>query len=205
MTGIRSKVTRGESEILLSSFVNRQLKEAGHTFLQNQNAVQHAGGLGFPLQKLQRFVYRLVGEAEGAVVHGHHPARTQVEKGAHRVCRAGVHVAKSGRIVGADGEQRQVRVKLTPNFAETGKIGGVAGVVNGVAFAFQNVAAVTAVRVLDNARAPVPGRHAADGKPVVTVLVPPVQFHNFAETQVGDQVVHVAGNDDDRRDRKSVV
>src|SRR5690242_20068281 len=170
MTGIRSKVARGNSETLQSLFINRQLKEAGHAFLQNQNAVQHTSGLSFLLQKLQRLVYRLVGEAEGAVVHGHHPAGAQVEKGAHRVRWAGVHVAKGGRIVGADGKQRQLRVKLTANFAEAGKIGGVAGVVNRVAFTFQNVAAVAAVRVLDNARAPVPGRHAANSKPVVAVL-----------------------------------
>jgi hypothetical protein len=80
------------------------LEESGYAFFHDYYLILGACGLGFLLEQLQRFVNGFVGEAEGAVVHGNHPAGFEVEEGAHGVCGIGVYVAKLRRIVSPDGE-----------------------------------------------------------------------------------------------------
>jgi hypothetical protein len=60
----------------------------------------------------------------------------------------GVYVTESRGIIGADGQQGQLRRQSTADFFEAFKIGGIAGVIDRVLTRFQNVAAVAAVRIL---------------------------------------------------------
>ena len=55
------------------------------------------------------------------------------------------------------------------------------------------------MRILDNAGAPMPGRHVGDGEFAMAVTVPPVQFDHIAKAQVGNQIHHVMRNHDDGR------
>ena len=83
-----------------SSFFNllfhHYSEEFGDSLLEHQHAVENAGGARLFFQQLQGLVHGLMREAEGAVVHGHHPAGLQVEEGADGVFRAGMDVAESG-------------------------------------------------------------------------------------------------------------
>ena len=74
------------------------------------------------------------------------------------------------------------------DLAKAGEISGVSGVVNGVLAAAQHVAAVAAVRILEDARSPMPRGHVRDVERAVAIGVPPLQFDNFFEAQIGDQV-----------------
>ena len=85
------------------------LEESGYAFFHDYYLILGACGLGFLLEKLKGFIDGFVGEAEGAVVHGNHPARLKVEEGAHGVCGIGVNVAELRRIVGTDREATRVR------------------------------------------------------------------------------------------------
>ena len=78
------------------------LEKPGYAFFQHEHPIFDPGRLGFFFQQLQRFVHGFVGESKGSVVHGHHPARVQIEKCPRGVGRAGVNVAEGGRMVGAD-------------------------------------------------------------------------------------------------------
>ena len=55
-------------------------------------------------RSFDRLFHGLLGEAEGAVVHGDHPPRTQVKESLQRLLRAGVDAAVAVRPVGPDGE-----------------------------------------------------------------------------------------------------
>src|SRR6266567_651586 len=98
--------------------------------------------LGFPLQKLQRLIDRLMGETEGSIVHGHHPAGVQVEKSPSRVTRIRVHVAEGRRVIGSDRQQSQFRIQSLPNLTEARKVRRVPGVINRMPAIPQYVATV---------------------------------------------------------------
>src|SRR6185312_2702918 len=71
-------------------------------FFQNEHTIAQAGGSGGNSKALQRLFHRLVGEAEGPVMHGNHGLRLQVEESLQRIFRAGVNVAIVRRMVCAD-------------------------------------------------------------------------------------------------------
>ena len=87
-------------------------------------------------------------------MHGHHPARIEIEKGAGSVGGIGVDVAECRRIVGADRKQRQFRGEPLADFAEAREVSRVAGVVNGMFSAAQDIATVAAMGILDDACSP---------------------------------------------------
>ena len=96
-------------------------------------------------QQLQRFVDGFVRKAEGAVVHGNHPAGFEIEEGAHGVGRIGVNVAELRRIVCADGKQRDLRREAAPDFAKARKISSIASMIDGMLAGLQNEAAIAAM------------------------------------------------------------
>ena len=67
--------------------------------------------------------------------------------------------------------------------------------VDGVFAAAQNVAAVATVRIFYDARSPVTRGHVGDVEGAVPVGVPPLQFDNLFEAQIGDQVKYVMRHD----------
>src|SRR2546429_9677770 len=60
-------------------------EESRDALFQHYHLVFHAGLQGFALQQLEGLFYGLMREAKCSVVHGHHPAGVQVEKGASGV------------------------------------------------------------------------------------------------------------------------
>src|SRR5579885_1970417 len=67
----------------------------------------------------------------------------------------------------------------------------------------QHITAVSAMRVTQYSRAPMPRRHVSNGYLPMAVAVPPVQLDNIAEAEVGDKIKDVLGNHD-RRGRSSI-
>src|SRR5208282_3174868 len=176
-------------EYSLSRVLNEAAsEEAGDTFFEHYYFIFHSRGQRFSLQQLQGLFDGLVRQAEGSIMHGHHPARFQIEEGAGGVGGAGMDVAELRRIVGADGEERQFGREAATDFAEAGEVGGVSGVVDGVFAAAQHVAAVAAVRILEDARSPMARGDMGDVERAVAVGVPPLQFDYFLEAEIVDQV-----------------
>src|SRR6185437_10451953 len=69
-------------------------KEFCHALFKDDDVVADASFFRFVLEQLQWFVNGLVRQAEGAVVHGDHPAGVEIEEGAGGVGGIGVDVAK---------------------------------------------------------------------------------------------------------------
>lgn len=121
-------------------------------------------------------------------MHRDHPPGIQIEKGPGGVSGAGVDVAELLGIVGADRQERQLRRQAAPDFAKAVEVGGIAGVVDRMLAAAQHVAPVAAMRILYNPRSPMPRGDMRDVERAVAIRVPPLQFHNFLEAQVGDKI-----------------
>ena len=179
--------------------MKRELKKTGDALLQNCHSLFDAGGFGFLFKQLQGFVHRLVGKPEGTVMHGHHPAGVEIEEGANSVGRVGVHVAERRRVIRANGQQSDVGGEALADFAKAGEVRGVAGMIDRVLVIADDVAAVTAMRIFDNARAPMTGRNMGDGQGTMAVAVPPVELDDVAETKIGNQVENMMRDDDRRR------
>jgi len=72
---VQSEKSGQESAVRKVAFGEIDLEESGYAFFHYNDTVFDSGGAGFLIQQLQGFVDWLVGEAEGAVVHGDHPTR----------------------------------------------------------------------------------------------------------------------------------
>ena len=70
--------------------------------------------------------------------------------------------------------------------------------VNGVFAGFQDKAAVAAVRIFQNASAPVARRHMGNRQVAMPRTLPPIEFDDFREAKIGDQIGNMSGNDDGR-------
>src|SRR5208283_458366 len=93
---------------------------------------------------------------------------------------AGMHRAVRGGMIGADGQQRYLRPKALANLAEAVEVCRVAGVIERMPAGFQDVAAVPAMHVAQDARAPMPRRHMRDLKMAEPHLFPPIEFDDAA-------------------------
>ncbi len=91
-------------------------------------------------------------------MHGNHPAGFQIEECSGGIARAGVNVAEVFRIVGANRQQGHLGREALANFAKAVEVGGISGVIDRMFSGSQHVPAVSAVRIFDHARAPVPRR-----------------------------------------------
>jgi hypothetical protein len=174
----------------------RSSKEASDAFFEDDHFVLYSSGEGGALEQLQRLFDRFVRQAETSVVHGNHPTRFEVDEGAGGVGGIGVYVAKLLGIVGSDGKQREFRRKTAANLAEAVKVGRVAGVIDGVLAAAQDIAAITAVRIFDNAGSPMTGGDVGDIEGAMTIGVPPLEFDNLFVAEIGDEVEEVMRNDE---------
>jgi hypothetical protein len=163
-------------------------EEVRDALFEHHHFVLHSGGSRFFLEQLERFFDGLMRQAEGSVVHGDHPAGLQIEKGFGGIGGAGVDVTELLGVVGADREQRDLRRQAASDFAETGEVGSVSGVVEGVFTAAQHIASVTTMRIFQNARSPMARRNVGNIKRAVAIGVPPLQFDNFFEAEIGDEV-----------------
>src|SRR6202048_3966451 len=82
-------------------------EEARDALFQHDNLVFHASSQGLALRQLERLFDGLMRQAKCSVMHGDHPAGLEIEKGASGVGGTGVDIAKLGRIVSANREQRE--------------------------------------------------------------------------------------------------
>src|SRR5437773_9132133 len=108
-------------------------------------------------------------------------------------------IAERRRIVSSDRQQRQFRRQSLTNLAESGEVGGVAGVVERVPIVPQDVATITAMRISDYPGGPMARRHMGDGQLTMAITIPPVQFDYVVESQVGNQIEDVVRDDDSGR------
>lgn len=175
------------------------LEEAGDAFFEDKDSVLNSRGAGFLFEELQRLVHRFVREPEGTVMHGHHPAGFEIEKGLSGVGGIGVDVAELRRVVGADGQQSKLRSKTTSDFAEAGEICGIAGVIDRVFAGLQHESPIAAVRVFQDAGAPVARRHVGHGDIAVAGGLPPVEFDDLGKSEIRNQVSNMGRNHDGGR------
>ncbi|MCU1285469.1 MAG: hypothetical protein JWO13_1819 [Acidobacteriales bacterium] len=104
-------------------------------------------------------------------------------------------------MIGADGKQGDFRFQAATDLSEAVEVGGVAGVVNGFGARANDVAAVSAMCVMDHACAPVPGGNVSDGEvPAELDFVPPLELDNFAESEGTHKITDPVRNDNHGRD-----
>jgi len=132
-------------------------------------------------------------------MHGDHPAGLEVEESARGIGRVGMDVAELRWIVSANREEREFGSESAPDFAKASEIGGVAGMIDGMFPGLQDKAAVATVRVFENARSPVARGNVRHRQTTVARTFPPVEFDDLGEAEIGNQVGHVRGDDDGRR------
>src|ERR1019366_3468391 len=77
------------------------------------------------------------------------------------------------------------------NLAKTGKIGGVAGVINRMLSRAQHIATITAMGILEHAGSPMARRDMRDFECALEMRIPPFEFDNALEAQVRNQVEDV--------------
>src|SRR5258706_11461746 len=114
---------------------------------------------------------------ERAVVHGDHPACTQVDEGFGGVFGASVDVAEAFGRVSADGEQGHSGRQALADLTEACEVGGVAGVIEGILTRAENISTVAAVGIFENAGAPVARGHVRDFEVAWLVIAPPIEFY----------------------------
>jgi hypothetical protein len=141
---------------------------------------------------------------EGPVVHRHHPARFEIKEGLHGIGRIGVYVAELRRIVSSNGQQGEIWRQAASDFAEPGKIRGIARVINRVLAGFQHEAAIPAMRIFQDPGSPMSRRHVRDRNIVVPGTLPPVELDDLGESQIRNQVGNMGGDDDGRGDAARV-
>jgi len=177
-------------------FFFQSSKQTGHAFFEHDDPIFDACACRFLRQQLQGLFNRFVGKAEGAVVHGHHPAGIQIEKGSHRVlpgwCERCETAPGCRPPIGSNASSGDSRCPIS---RKPEKIRGIAGVIHGVFAGAKNVPAVAAMGIFDNARSPVAGWHMRDVESAMAIGVPPLQFHDVFKTKIGNQVKHMMGND----------
>src|SRR5579862_2315377 len=110
-----------------------------------------------------------------------------------------MNVAKSRRVVSSNRKQRQLWRKPPPDFAKTGKISCISGMINRMLPCPQNKASVAAMRVLQNARAPMPRRNMRHHQAAMSRTLPPVEFNDLGEVEIGNQIGDMRRNHDRRR------
>src|SRR5579864_1450196 len=156
-TGTFSGVSKAKKNVYRQGHGGSQrLEEPGYAFFEHDDTVFDSGGSGFAIEQLQRFIDRFVGQAEGAVVHGNHPPRVEVEKGFGCVRRISVDVTELRRIVCPDREQSELRSKTPSDFRKSGEVRGIAGMIDRMLPRFQNEASIATMGVFQDACAPMP-------------------------------------------------
>src|SRR5579859_6036476 len=108
-------------------------------------------------------------------------------------------VAELRRIVGADRKQREFGIKPSSDLAEAREIGCVARVVDRVFARLQHESAITAMRIFQNARAPVARWDVRDRQRSPARTLPPIEFDDFRKSEIGYQIGHVRRNNNGGR------
>ena len=146
-----------------------------------------------------RFVKRLEGQLEGAMVHGNQPLRLEIVEGLDRLIGPHVDLAEGFWVVGPDGQQGQLGLEALADFMEPGEIGGIARVINRAPAVLQDEPAPAPVFISQGPGSPVLGRNEGHLPVVVAEAFPPFQFDDAAETQTLGQGRAAPGHHGDLR------
>jgi len=106
-----------------------------------------------------------------------------------------VDIAELRRVVGADRKERHVGMEAASDFEEAVEVGRVAGVIDGMLAGAKDIASVAAVRVFEHACSPMARGDVGDFESALMVRVPPFEFHNLGEAEVGHEVEDVVRDD----------
>ncbi len=131
-------------------------------------------------------------------MHGDHPAGSEIAKCANGVLRTGVNIAERGWIIRTNWQQRDLGTKALSDFMEAIEVGGIASVVNGVLAMRDDVATESAVHIANDTSTPVPGGRMGNGQAAMVMCLPPLEFDDLAETEIGNQIANVTGDDKGR-------
>jgi len=174
-------------------------EDSGDTFLKDTDLTAEAVSGSQFSQPSGRFVHVFKGQFESAVMHRNKEFCPQIAERFQGLVRPHVDAAEGVGVVSADGEEGNFRGTSAPDFLETREIGAVAGVINAAALVFDQEAAVAPVIVAQHARAPVLGRRQCHPPIAVGEALPPLQFDDALEAEVGGEVAHAPGHDADFR------
>ena len=94
------------------------------------------------------------------------------------------------------GSKREFGSEAAPDLAEACEVGCIAGVIDGMFSGLQDEAAVTAMRIFQNASAPVARGDMGNGQITVARSLPPIELDDFGKAEIGDQIRNVTWNDD---------
>ena len=145
-------------------------------------------GLGCEPQSFGRLAQWLVGETEGSVMHGNHQACVKVDERFESLLGVHVNRAKTRRVIGADGQQRDVDWKSFSDLAESVEVSGVSTMINHPSRHFDHEATEAAVRVVEQPGAPVVTRGEGDAHGAVFKTFPVVKLLNDAEPEVMHEI-----------------
>src|SRR5437667_4480735 len=106
-------------------------------------------------QSLRRFVKRFKAKGESSVMHRNQGLRMQLKKCFHCLLWVHVNFAAGGRVVSANGKQRNVDLVAVADFLKPGEIGSVVAVRNRATIRGDHNPAKIAMQIREKTCAPV--------------------------------------------------
>ena len=141
-------------------------------------------------------MHGLVAEPECAVVHGHKALGAEFGEGLDGFLGVHVHFAPARRVVGADGQERDVDVVALADFFEAIEICGVATVENGAVVDLDDKASKAAMGIVEHAGAPMMAGGERYFERAEFVMLPIVEFVDALKAEVVHEVADFKGDDD---------
>src|SRR5580704_16746148 len=90
-------------------------------------------------------------------------------------------------------------MQAAADLAETVEVSGVASVIDRMLASAEDVATVTAVRILEHARAPMARWDVRDFERAFAVRIPPLHLNDLFEAKIRDEIEDMMRNDERRR------
>ncbi len=180
--------------VLWDAWMRRKVH--GLAFFEDFYLMGEAEPEGLGLEALDGLVDGFAAEAEGAEVHGHHAGGAYFYKGSQGLFGAGVDGTVGVGKVSADGEEGKLGPEFCADFAEAVEVGGVAGVIHGMAAALEDVSAVASMGVAKHACAPMFARGHGDPEIFEFKRLPPFEGMHFGKAGAGYEVLDAVRHDD---------
>ena len=127
-------------------------------------------------------------------MHGDHQTGTKIQEGPECLLRVHMALPKFGPVVSADRKEGNIRTQFAADFLKALEVGGVAGVVDGVATEIENVATVAPVEIGDLAGSPMLGGDKSDSGSGKAEAFPPFHLIHLLKAESVDQISHPGGN-----------
>ena len=143
------------------------------------------------------FIHGLKREAEGPIMHWHEPLGLEIAEGVDGFVRPHVNVPEAVRIIRPNRQHGHFGRAGLADLLESAEISAVPGVINAPTLMLEQKAAVTAVVIAQNPRAPVLGRREGDFPALVGKAFPPLQLNDAPEAQIPGQIAHAPGHNRD--------